>query len=111
MTATTSIKRSTKKRPRKLPAAKRSTAPPIHVAVRNKCLSTLTDEALNSYFANLNGHKPAGLYDLVIGEVEKPLLSAVLSYTNGNQSEAAEILGINRGTLRKKLKAYKLKSG
>jgi Fis family transcriptional regulator len=69
-------------------------------------LSTLTDEALNSYFANLNGHKPAGLYDLVIGEVEKPLLSAVLSYTNGNQSEAAEILGINRGTLRKKLKNY-----
>ena len=45
---------------------------------------------------------------LVIGEVEKPLFRAVLTYTNGNQSEAAEILGINRGTLRKKLKDYKL---
>jgi Fis family transcriptional regulator len=46
-----------------------------------------------------------------MGEVERPLLSAVLGYTNGNQCEAAEILGINRGTLRKKLKAYKLRSG
>ena len=71
----------------------------------------LTDEALRSYFANLNGHKPGDLYQLVMGEVEKPLFSAVLDYTNGNQCEAAEILGINRGTLRKKLKAYKLKSG
>lgn len=111
MTATTSIKRSTKKRPRKGLAAKRAPAPAIHVAVRNKCLSTLTDEALHSYFANLNGHKPADLYQLVIGEVEKPLFTAVLDYTNGNQSEAAEILGINRGTLRKKLKAYKLTTG
>jgi Fis family transcriptional regulator len=111
VTATTSIKRSTKRRPRKPAAAKRSPAPAIHVAVRNKCLSTLTDEALHSYFANLNGHKPAGLYELVIGEVERPLLTVVLNYTNGNQSEAAEILGINRGTLRKKLKAYRLKSG
>ncbi len=110
MTAITTSRSSTKKRPRKALAAKRSPAPTIHVAVRNKCLSTLTDEALHSYFANLNGHKPAGLYELVIGEVERPLLSAVLNYTNGNQSEAAEILGINRGTLRKKLKVYKLKS-
>jgi Fis family transcriptional regulator len=47
----------------------------------------------------------------VIGEVERPLLNAVMSYTNGNQSEAAEILGINRGTLRKKLKTYKLMGG
>ena len=108
MTATTSIKRSTKKRPRKALAAKRSPAPAIHVAVRNKCLATLTDEALHSYFANLNGHKPCDLYNFVIREVEKPLFQNVLSYTNGNQSEAAEILGINRGTLRKKLKALKL---
>jgi Fis family transcriptional regulator len=94
-----------KKRPR------RAAAPAVQVGVRNKPLSTLTDEALRSYFANLNGHKPGDLYQLVMGEVEKPLFSAVLDYTNGNQCEAAEILGINRGTLRKKLKAYKLKSG
>ncbi len=71
-------------------------------------LSKLTDEALRCYFATLNGHKPGDLYQLVIGEVEKPLFKAVLSYTKGNQSRAAEILGINRGTLRKKLKNYDL---
>lgn len=111
MTATNAVKRSSKKTPRKAAAAKRVPVQIAHVAVRNKCLSTLTDEALHSYFANLNGHKPADLYQLVIGEVEKPLLNAVLNYTNGNQSEAAEILGINRGTLRKKLKAYRLTPG
>ena len=79
------------------------------MGVRNKPLSTLTDEALRSYFASLNGHKPGDLYQLVIGEVEPPLLRAVLGYTKGNQSEAAEILGINRGTLRRKLKTYRLK--
>ena len=48
------------------------------------------------------------LYDLVIGEVERPLFKAVLDYTDGNQSQAAGILGINRGTLRKKLRTYSL---
>jgi Fis family transcriptional regulator, factor for inversion stimulation protein len=106
--ATTSVKRSpTKKKPKRA----RTPASAVQVGVRNKPLSALTDEALRSYFANLNGHKPGDLYQLVIGEVEKPLLSAVLSYTNGNQCEAAEILGINRGTLRKKLKTYKLSRG
>lgn len=80
------------------------------VAVRSKPLSVLTGEALNGYFNRLNGHKPGDLYQLVLGEVERPLFEAVLDYTNGNQSEAAEILGINRGTLRKKLRNYKLLS-
>ncbi len=65
---------------------------------------------MRSYFNQLNGQKPGDLYQLVLGEVEKPLFKAVLTYTNGNQSEAAEILGINRGTLRKKLRSYKLKA-
>ena len=81
------------------------------VAVRSKPLSVLTGEALNGYFHKLNGHKPGDLYQLVLGEVERPLFEAVLDYTNGNQSEAAEILGINRGTLRKKLRNYNLLSG
>jgi Fis family transcriptional regulator len=80
------------------------------VTSRIKPLSALTDEALRSYFATLNGHRPGDLYQLVIGEVERPLLKAVLVYTKGNQSRAAEILGINRGTLRKKLKSYDLAS-
>ena len=79
-----------------------------HVSTRITLMSSLTDECLESYFQQLNGHKPGDLYQLVIGEVEKPLFRAVLMYTKGNQSEAAEILGINRGTLRKKLKDYKL---
>lgn len=103
VSVTTSTKAATRRK------ARRSTTSTHQVGVRNKPLSSLTDEALNSYFANLNGHKPGDLYQLVIGEVEKPLFRAVLGYTNGNQSEAAEILGINRGTLRKKLKAYKLR--
>jgi len=97
---------SNKKTSRK--KTKRVTHHTAHVGTRSKLLSNLTDECLSSYFENLNGHKPGDLYQLVLGEVEKPLFRAVLTYTNGNQCEAAEILGINRGTLRKKLKDYKL---
>ena len=74
----------------------------------NKPLHKHTEEALNQYFANLNGDRPGDLYDLVIGEVERPLFKVVMDYTQGNQSQAAGILGINRGTLRKKLKTYSL---
>jgi Fis family transcriptional regulator, factor for inversion stimulation protein len=101
MMAMTSTKRTSRKKIKRV-------AQTIHVGSRNKLLSSLTDECLHSYFESLNGHKPGDLYQLVIGEVEKPLFRAVLTYTHGNQSEAAEILGINRGTLRKKLKDYKL---
>jgi Fis family transcriptional regulator len=102
MPATTSVKKTSRKKTRRV------VGHATHVSARNKPLSSLTDECLHSYFQNLNGHKPGDLYQLVLGEVEKPLFRAVLTYTNGNQSEAAEILGINRGTLRKKLKDYKL---
>ncbi|MGI9261161.1 MAG: DNA-binding transcriptional regulator Fis [Woeseiaceae bacterium] len=73
-----------------------------------KPLRTHTEEALNAYFKSLNGDRPGELYDLVLGEVEEPLFRAVMDYTDGNQSQAAGILGINRGTLRKKLKTYSL---
>jgi Fis family transcriptional regulator len=102
MTAMASTKRTSRKKTRRV------TSHTVNVGTRNKLLSSLTDECLRSYFDSLNGHKPGDLYQLVIGEVEKPLFRAVLSYTKGNQSEAAEILGINRGTLRKKLKDYKI---
>ena len=62
------------------------------------------ERALSDYFDSLNGHRPAHLYDLVLREVEEPLFRVVLDYAQGNQSRAAGILGINRGTLRKKLK-------
>ena len=67
-----------------------------------------TEEALISYFASLNGDSPGALYDLVLSEVEQPLFKAVMDFTHGSQSQAAVILGINRGTLRKKLKIYSL---
>ena len=73
-----------------------------------KPLCKHTEDALDQYFAALNGDRPGDLYDLVIGEVERPLFKAVMDYTQGNQSQAAGILGINRGTLRKKLKTYSL---
>ena len=74
----------------------------------NKPLRQHTEEALNRYFDSLNGDSPGELYDLVLGEVEEPLFRAVMDYTHGNQSQAAGILGINRGTLRKKLKIYSI---
>ncbi len=59
-----------------------------------------------SYFKALNGHKPNELYRLFLEQVEAPLLRSVLDYSRGNQSHAAEILGLNRATLRKKLRQY-----
>jgi Fis family transcriptional regulator, factor for inversion stimulation protein len=69
-------------------------------------LRTQAAEALQSYFETLNGHRPAHLYDLVMREVEEPLFKVVMDHVEGNQSRAAIILGINRGTLRKKLKEF-----
>ena len=66
------------------------------------------ERALSDYFMSLNGHRPAELYDLVLREVEEPLFRVVLDYAEGNQSRAAGILGINRATLRKKLKQFGL---
>ena len=74
----------------------------------SKPLHKHTEDALRKYFKNLNGDRPGDLYDLVMGEVEAPLFKAVMDYTDGNQSQAAGILGINRGTLRKKLRSYSL---
>lgn len=67
-------------------------------------LRSYAERALSDYFTSLNGHHPAQLYDLVLREVEEPLFRVVLNYAEGNQTVAAGILGINRGTLRKKLK-------
>ena len=64
--------------------------------------------AMDRYFEYLGGQSTVNLYDLVMTEVETPLLMAVLEYTKNNQSKAAEILGLYRGTLRKKLKLYDL---
>ena len=63
-------------------------------------------KALKNYFAQLNGQDVNDLYELVLAEVEQPLLDMVMQYTRGNHTRAALMMGINRGTLRKKLKKY-----
>jgi len=65
-------------------------------------------ESLSSYFKELNGHEPTALYELVLKEIEQPLLEVVMQKTEGNITKAANVLGLNRGTLRKKLKKYGL---
>ena len=66
--------------------------------------------ALDQYFKDLNGEIPVDLYEMVLVEVEKPLLEIVLRESKGNLSLAAKTLGINRGTLRTRLQKYGLKN-
>ena len=75
---------------------------------QNQPLREYVEKALENYFSHLEGHSPANLYDLVLEEVEFPLLKVVMHYVRGNQCKAAKLLGISRGTLRKKLKKYNL---
>ncbi len=63
---------------------------------------------LDQYFRDLDGEKPAAIYDMVIRNVERPMLEFVLHQTNGNQTAAAQMLGINRNTLRRKLSEHRL---
>ena len=65
--------------------------------------------SLRRYFKELDGSKPSEVYQMVMNEVEGPMLEEVMNFCNGNKSKACKILGINRGTLRKKLKQHKIK--
>ena len=65
-------------------------------------------ESLEAYFKDLRGVAPAAMYEMILGVVEKPLLDVVMQHADGNQSRAAEWLGINRNTLRRKLVDHKL---
>ncbi len=64
--------------------------------------------ALELYLGDLDGHEVNDLYHVVLNEVEPAILNVVMQHVDGNQSQAATLLGISRGTLRKKLKQYKL---
>lgn len=61
------------------------------------------EQNLKRYFQDLNGETPYGVYDMVLLQVERSLLQYIMAHCNGNQSQAASILGLNRNTLRKKL--------
>ena len=64
--------------------------------------------SVEQYFKDLGGAEPDGLHELFLGAAEKPLLDVVMRHAEGNQSKAADWLGINRNTLRRKLQLHKL---
>ena len=72
----------------------------------SKNLHACVKQSVERYFADLSGEPAGNLYDLVLAEIEKPLFEAVLKQTKGNQSKGAILLGLSRGTLRKKLKQH-----
>ena len=80
-----------------------------HLRTPSEPTQTLRDsveKALQNYFDHLDGQPVVDIYEMVLSEVEGPLLETVMKYTRDNQTKASLVLGLNRGTLRKKLKQY-----
>jgi Fis family transcriptional regulator len=73
-----------------------------------KQIDACVRDSLEQYFKDLRGAQPHSLHDMIIGTVEKPLLEVVMKHAEGNQSKAAEWLGVNRNTLRRKLVDHKI---
>ena len=74
--------------------------------VKTQLLRDSVLRAARNYFSQLDQQDPTEVYELFLGELEAPLLDVTMEFCRGNQTKAATILGINRGTLRKKLKKY-----
>ena len=72
-------------------------------------ISETVRKSLERYFKDLDGERPRSIYDMVLKNVEKPMLETMLDKADGNQTIAAEMLGINRNTLRKKIQQHKIK--
>jgi len=77
-------------------------------ANNNQSIEDCVRDSLHGYFRDLGGEEPHSMYDMLVRAVEKPLLEVVMSQADNNQSRAAEWLGLNRNTLRKKLVEHKL---
>ena len=77
-------------------------------AVDENELSVCVRKGLTEYFKDLDGETPSEIYDMVVSAVEKPLLAYILDRAEGNQTRAADMLGINRNTLRKKMREHGL---
>lgn len=71
-------------------------------------ISESVRDAMERYFTDLDGHDPGDLYELVLSQVERPLFEIVMQNTRGNISRAAQLLGLNRATLRSRLRKYGL---
>jgi Fis family transcriptional regulator len=85
------------------PRTQARTAARAESAERENELSLTVRKMMKQYFKDLDGEKPSDIYNMVVNCVEKPLLEVVMYHAQGNQTRAAELLGINRNTLRKKL--------
>ncbi len=75
---------------------------------RQEDIAACVQRALDRYFRDLDGELPSGIYDMVLKTVERPMLETVMRQAEGNQTLAADMLGINRNTLRKKLNEHQL---
>ncbi|MGB1237653.1 MAG: DNA-binding transcriptional regulator Fis [Pseudomonadales bacterium] len=75
---------------------------------QGQTLRDSVEVSMNNYFKQLDGQPVTDVYQMVLAEIEAPLLETVMAYTKDNQTKASELLGLNRGTLRKKLKEYGL---
>lgn len=83
----------------------------LNIHATNENPQTLRDSveiAMRNYFAHLDGQDVSNVHQMVLTEVEAPMLEAVMRYCRDNQTKASKVLGLNRGTLRKKLKQYGL---
>jgi Fis family transcriptional regulator len=76
---------------------------------RGSDLATAVRRALERYFRDLEGEKPTGIYHMVMKNVERPMIETVLGKADGNQTLAAEMLGVDRNTLRKKMRQHRIK--
>ena len=72
----------------------------------NNEIGKVVEKSLDEYFRRLDGEPPHGIYDMVIGNVERSLIASVMERVGGNQTQAADMLGMNRNTLRTKLSKY-----
>ena len=78
----------------------------IDARVKSSSLRQSVTSAVKDYLDQLDGQLGTDVYQMVLAEVEAPLLEEIMAYTRNNQTKASRMLGLNRGTLRKKLKQY-----
>ena len=79
------------------------------MSTRSNDLADAVRRALERYFKDMDGEKPTAIHEMVLKNVEKPMIETVLRFAEGNQTLAAEMLGINRNTLRSKMQRLRIK--